>query len=148
MELVEECVVHVDAGESLSIGNSPIGMRTIVPVTGGWVRGARLNGTVVGPGADWAVVGTDGYVRLDVRIQLQTDDGALVYVEYPGLLELNEASLGALAGGSSDYDDHYFRTTPRFETGDDRYGWLNTSVFVGRGRLAAGVVEYEIYRVT
>ncbi|MGO9431725.1 DUF3237 domain-containing protein [Rhodoblastus sp.] len=48
---------------------------------------------------------------------------------------------------STDYGDQYFRTTPRFETGDPRYAWLNQSVFVAEGRIGPGKVEYKVYRV-
>jgi len=55
----------------------------------------------------------------------------------------------ALATGvGTTYEDQYFRTTPRFETGDPRYAWMNTSVFVARGRVREGMgVEYEVFRV-
>ena len=33
------------------------------------------------------------------------------------------------------WGDQYFRTAPRFETGDERYAWLNQTVFVARGRV-------------
>jgi hypothetical protein len=148
VELVLECVFHADLSAPLDTGHGPAGSRLVIPVTGGWVKGARLNGTVVGPGGDWALLGGDGFARLDVRGQVETDDGAVIYVSYGGLLELNEAAMGGLAGGSTAYDDHYFRITPRFETGDDRYRWLNTALFVGRGRLVPDAVEYEIHRLT
>jgi hypothetical protein len=34
------------------------------------------------------------------------------------------------------------------ETGAPAYAWVNTSLFVGRGRIAPGGVEYELFRVT
>ena len=148
MDLVHECTFHADLSDPLVAGNGPAGTRMVIPVAGGWVKGSRLNATVVGPCGDWALLGADGFARLDVRGQLRTDDGAVVYVSYAGLLELNEAVQAALAGGSTEYGQQYFRTTPRFETGDERYLWLNTAVFVGQGRLMPGAVEYEIYRVT
>ena len=59
-----------------------------------------------------------------------------MYVHYDGVLELNEATMAAFAGGNTDYGDHYFRTSPRFKTGNERYRWLNTVLFVGRGQAA------------
>jgi hypothetical protein len=42
----------------------------------------------------------------------------------------------------------HFRTTPRIETGDPRYEWLNQTIFVAEGRLQPGrVIEYKVYRV-
>ncbi len=148
MELIRECVFHADLGEPLDVGRGAGGARMVIPVVGGWVKGERLNGTVVGPGGDWAQMGDDGFARLDVRGQLRTDDGAAIYLSYAGILELNAATMAGLAGGSTEYDDHYFRTVPQFETGDERYRWLTTALFVGRGRLVPGAVEYEIHRVT
>jgi len=85
-----------------------------------------------------------------VRGQIETDDGAFIYVQYFGLLEMNDkvqAAMGAQSG--TDYEDQYFRTTPRFETGHERYAWLNRSVFVGEGRLYPGfAVEYRVHRLT
>ncbi len=41
------------------------------------------------------------------------------------------------------------RLSIRFETGAPRYAWLNTSLFVARGRLlGTGNIEYQVYRVT
>ena len=53
-----------------------------------------------------------------------------------------------MLGGETDFGDQYFRTTPRFETGDPRYAWLNQSTFVAEGRiLPERTVEYKVYRV-
>ena len=78
-----------------------------------------------------------------------SSNGALVYVQYFGLLELNAKVSEVMAsGGSTTYADQYFRTAPRVETGDERYAWLNHSLFIARGHLLEGPkVEYEVYRV-
>ncbi len=42
---------------------------------------------------------------------------------------------------------YYFRIAPRFETGSDKYGWLNRSLAVGIGcRLPTGPV-YDVYEI-
>lgn len=42
----------------------------------------------------------------------------------------------------------YFFTNPRLECSDERYAWVNTTMFVGEGRLVAGpAVEYRVYRL-
>jgi hypothetical protein len=150
MELIEECVLHAELpGPNLDVGAGPYGVRMVATVTGGWVKGDRINGTIVGAGADWLLIGPDGWGRLDVRAQIQTDDGAVIYAQYGGLLELNEAVMGAMAaGGATGFDDQYFRTTPRLETGDERYAWVNTTLFVGEGRLHESGVEYRVHRLT
>jgi hypothetical protein len=89
-------------------------------------------------------------VAEDHRLTIHTDDGAHIYVQYFGVIEYTEAALAANRGErSSGYAEHYFRTAPRLETGDERYAWVNRTVFVGEGRLHPGpVVEYRVHRLT
>jgi len=151
MELVHEMTLRcVVGGGVLTPGPGPFGVRVVASLSGGVVTGDRINGTMQGAGADWLLIGSDGYGRVDVRGQIVTDDGAVVYVQYLGLLEMNKAVGRASIDPTAEtaYGDQYFRTTPRFETGDERYAWLNTSVFVAEGRIATDGVEYEVFRVT
>lgn len=149
MELVNEMTMRLGIEpERVVVGRGPYGARVAASLSGGTVEGARINGTVAGAGADWALVRSDGFVRIDVRLQIVTDDGAGIYLQYLGLLEMNEAVNAAMTGGGETaFDDQYIRTTPIFETGDERYAWLNQSVFVARGRMTPGGVEYEVFRV-
>jgi len=133
---------------AIEIGAGPFGNRRCFEVLGGKVEGDQLSGKVLTGGGDWLLVGSDGFARLDMRAQMITDDGALIYTHYDGLLELNRKVADAVANRSStDYGDQYFRTAPRFETGDARYVWLNQSLFVAEGRLHPGAVEYRVHRV-
>jgi len=150
MELVHEFSFTVVLKDAVPIGDGPFGARRIREVLSGEVTGDRIRGTVGTGGADWLLVGPDGYGRLDVRLTLHTHDGAHIYVQYSGLIEYTEAARAANAGErSSAWDEHYFRTCPRLETGDPRYEWVNQTVFVAQGRLHPGpVVEYRVFRVT
>lgn len=125
------------------------GERMFLEVAEGQVTGSRLNGRLLGGGGDWIVLGSNGWGQVDVRGQIETDDGAFIYTYYTGLLELNDKVMTATtSGGGTDFGDQYFRTTPRFETGDERYKWLTTSLFVAEGRLKEGSgVEYRVHRV-
>ncbi len=150
MELVHEFTFTAVLNASVPIGPGPLGNRRIREVLGGEVTGERINGRVGTGGGDWVLVGPDGWGRLDVRLQIHTDDGADIYVQYFGVIEYTEAAHAANAGErSSDFGDHYFRTAPRLETGDPRYEWVNQTLFVGEGRLHPGpIVEYRVHRVT
>lgn len=149
MPVLEELFLfHADAAPALDVGPTPIGRRQVANVTGGFVRGPRLNGRVLPSGADWVLVGADGVGRLDVRALVETDAGARIYVQYFGVLELNSAVVGALSGGDETrFGDAYFMTSPRFETGHPDHAWLNTLVTVGQGRLLPGAVEYRVFAV-
>jgi len=150
MELVHEFDFTAALAEAVPVGQGPFGMRRIREVLSGEVKGERISGTVGTGGADWVLIGPDGWGRLDVRLTVRTDDGADIYVQYFGLIEYTEAARRANAGErSSDWDEHYFRTCPRLETGDERYAWVNQTMFVAQGRLHPGpVVEYRVFRVT
>ena len=147
MDLVHEFTFTGTLKPPLPIGPGPIGTRMYYEVTSGEIIGDRLRATLLG-GGEWALIGPDGFVRVDVRLQVKTHDGAHLYIQYSGLLEMNEAVGSALAsGGGTDYGDQYFFTNPRFETGDERYAWLNTTFFIGEGRILPGLgVEYRVWR--
>jgi hypothetical protein len=147
MNLVQECSFKAMLKPPVPIGAGPIGTRMYYDVIGGEVTGERLRGKVLG-GGEWALIGADGFLRIDVRVQVETHDGAYLYIQYVGLLGLNDAVQRALAtGGGTDYGDQYFFTNPRMETGDPRYAWVNTTFFVGEGRALPGLgVEYRVWR--
>lgn len=149
MELAYEFTFNARLAPKVEVGDGPFGDRRVREVLGGEVHGERINGRVGTGGADWVLVGPDGWGRLDVRLQILTDDGAAIYVRYLGLIEYNDAAHAANAGErSTEYDEHYFRTAPRLECGDERYAWVNRTLFLGEGRLHPGpVVEYRIHRV-
>jgi hypothetical protein len=138
----------VERGESYPVGAGPFGRRFVAAIGSGWVKGDRISGAVVGPGADWAVLGADGFFQIDVRAQIRTDDGAVLLLTYTGSLELNDRVQAALAGGETGFEDHYYRIHVRLESGDERYRWVNRTLFVGTGRLVRDGVVYDVLRVT
>lgn len=114
------------------IKDGPQGTRTIVAVSGGTFEGEKIKGTIAAaPGGDWVYVRPDGTLKLDVRLTLLTDDGAVILMSYNG--------FGTREAG--------IRSAPSFETGDERYAWLNSVQGVGIGTVGRGTVTYEVYRL-
>lgn len=149
-KLVHEYDLHADLTID-DVGAGPLGRRVIFNAVSGRLTGERLNGSIVGASGDWLLLGDDGFGRLDVRITVQTDDGARIYSHHNGLIQVTAAGWAVLEGAdtSTDYGDQYFFTSPQLETGDQRYTWVNQTVFLGEGRVVAGpAVEYRVYRVT
>jgi len=134
-----------------AVGKGPFGTRSIATVTGGEFSGDDGGkGTIIGAGADWLLSGDDGFGRLDVRANLKTSDGAVIYAQYHGYLELTPSIRAALAGekAENEFGEQYFFTNPRLETGDERWAWVNHTFFIGQGRLITGPrVEYQVFRV-
>jgi len=51
------------------------------------------------------------------------------------------------AGEPVDPSLYYMRTTPLFETGAERYRWLNGLICVATGARRAAAVELEVFEV-
>ena len=130
------------------IGATPLGWRGIYPVDGGHFEGARLRGIVLPGGADWVVRRADKVTMIDVRLCLQTHGGAAIAMSYTGLIRLSEkARLQQRDAKLVAYEETYIRTTPRFETGDDRYGWLNAVIAVANGNLNPRAPTYQVFAI-
>jgi Protein of unknown function (DUF3237) len=130
------------------LGDTPQGRRRIINITGGRFAGERLSGRVLPGGADWQVIRTDGVADLDARYTLETHDGALIYVRNRGYRHGSPEIIRRLASGESvDPSLYYMRTTPRFETGDQRYAWLNRIVCVATGARRSAAVELEVFEI-
>src|ERR1700745_3757116 len=113
------------------LGAVPDGTRVIAAIASGTFEGPRLRGKVLPGGADWTLLRTDGVLELDLRITLETDDGALIYMTSLGFRHGPPEVLAALARGESvDPSRYYFRTAPRFETGATQYGFLNRLIAI------------------
>jgi hypothetical protein len=109
-----------------TLGAVPAGTRVTFPIAGGTFEGDRIRGTVLGGGDDWTITRPDGVIELDLRVTLQTEDGALIHMTFEGIRD--DRAPGA----------PYFRTLPRFECADPRYGFLNRLLAVGRGEIRDG----------
>lgn len=148
MKLVPLMTYYANLAAALEVGPGMYGNRLIVEVDGGAFEGPRLKGSIRRAGcADWLTM-CDDYGHLDVRGTFETHDGAYIYVEYIGRVELTDAVKAALAGhGQTDFGQAYFMTMPRMQTGDPRYRWVNNLVCVAEGRILPGRVEYRVFEV-
>jgi hypothetical protein len=127
------------------LGTVPRGTRSIVPVTGGSFEGPQLRGKVLPGGADWLLVRSDGVLELDLRITLETDDHALIYMTFQGLRHGPPEVFAALGRGEAvDPASYYFRTLPRFETATEKYAFLNRIIAVGVGEPLPGGAVHRI----
>jgi hypothetical protein len=140
--------LHVEVGPPLEVGQLPGGMRRIVPILKGTFEGPGIKGRVVPGGADWQMIGADGFSALDTRYTLETDSGRLIYVQNAGIRHAApEVMQRLLRGESVDPSLVYFRTVPKFETAAPELQWLTRSVFIGTGERYPSEVVIRFYRV-
>src|SRR5213594_2786348 len=108
------------------LGAVPHGTRVIAPIMGGTFEGPRLRGKVLPGGGDWTLLRSDGVLELDLRLTLETDDGALIHMASFGLRHGPAEVIAAIGRGERvDPSTYYFRTTPRFETAHPKYSFVN-----------------------
>jgi hypothetical protein len=137
IQLVPLCTMTAELRRPFVLRGTPSGDRLVYEVASGVIEGERLRAKLCGQAAaDWFTIGPDGTGTLDVRVLVETDDGAHVFIQYLGRTDTTVT-------GAPIY------STPRFETGDDRYRWLNTVQAVGKGSLAENgtTLTYEICEV-
>jgi hypothetical protein len=136
-------------GEPLDLGDVSQGHRRIIPLTGGTFAGPELNGKLLpGVSADWQIVLRDGTTLGDIRYTLQTDDGALLYVQSRGVRHGSTEVLARLGRGDDvDASEYTFRTSTQIETASRDLEWLNKGVFISVGGRRLGGVTYETYLV-
>ena len=141
----------VDLNPRLNIGIGPLGQRILFGSAGGTFSGPKLRGEVLAGGGDWTLFRPDGAMTLDVRLTLQTHDGALIHMTYGGrwITPPEMKSEMADPGRRLDADpaSYYFRTNPLFETGSVPYWWINDIVCVGYGYFVKGGIAYRISEV-
>jgi hypothetical protein len=117
------------------VPSGPNGTRMIVPITGGTVTGPKINGTLEALGADWLTLREDGTAQLDVRALIRTSDGAMIHTSYKGIMSPDADGKPRII------------TAPLFETGDERYSWLNSIQAIAVGAPGKNGVTYDVYRL-
>jgi len=146
LEHVADLVVTV--APAIEIGATPAGLRRLIPITGGEVRGPKLRGRVLPFGADFQTMRADGVTELEARYAIETEDRGMIYIRNIGLRHgLPEAMEKLKRGEAVDPKLIYFRTSPRFETAAKNYLWLNRYVFVAEGARRPEHVELTVYQV-
>ncbi|MGI4879339.1 MAG: DUF3237 domain-containing protein [Janthinobacterium lividum] len=132
----------------IMVGETPSTFRRVGVVYGGRFEGERLSGEVLDGGSDWQSVRSDGSTILDVRLNLKTDDGALIALTYKGLRRGPPEVIARIEKGEEvDPATYYFRINPMFETASDRYAWLNGILAVGIGHRFADGPVYNLFEL-
>ena len=135
-------------GEVTSAGEIGHGVRRIIPIIGGEVKGETVNGKVLPFGADFQIIRPNELIELEAKYAFETDDGAVVYVENKGIRFGPVDLLQKLKRGEPvDPDLIYCRTVPKFETGAEKYRWLMENIFIASAARHAARVVIDVHQV-
>jgi hypothetical protein len=138
----------IRVGAPIIAGDLGYGIRRIVPILGGEVRGEGVKGTIFPAGADFQTIRPNGLTELEAKYAFEMDDGAIVYIENTGIRSGSKELLDRIAKGETvDPASIYFRSVPKFETGAENYRWLMENLFVGVGARYPDRVEIDVHRV-
>jgi len=151
IELTTRPLLHmdIDCQPPHELGQTSRGRRRVVVVSGGRFAGPRLQGTILPGGGDLALVRPDGVFEPDAQFLLRSDDDALIHLRYRGVWHAPAPVLERLMKrqGPVDPSEYYFRTAVFFETGADRYLWLNRLLAIGIGVPRVGGISYDVHEV-
>ena len=147
-ELRHVCDIDVSVGPIRDLGPTPHGRRRIIPILGGTVKGARLQGEVVPGGADWQYVRADGVLELEARYSIKASDGAEIAVTNRGMRRAPPEIMDRLSRGEAvDPALVYFRTAPVFEAPAGPHDWLNEASSSAPPRASRTSVQIRVFEV-
>ena len=127
MDLEHLATFTVKLDPILELGGTHWGRRRVINIVGGSFEGPRFSGVVLPGGADWQVV----------------ELFAFIHDSQPA-----EVMARLARGEPVDPSEYYFRLFCRFETGDERYLWLNRTLAVGKAGRLPDAVRYDAYTLT
>jgi hypothetical protein len=138
----------IKVGAPIVAGDLGHGVRRIIPILGGEVRGEGLKGTIFPVGADFQVIRPNGFTELEAKYAFEMNDGAIVYIQNIGIRFGPKELLDRIAKGEIvDPALIYFRSVPKFETGAEKYRWLTENLFIGVGARHPNRVEIDVHQV-
>ena len=143
------CDLAVTIAAPVEVGQTPAGLRRMIPITGGTVTGPLVKGKVLAGGADFQLILEGGtQAHLDARYVIELDDGSRVFVQNTALrVASQENSQRIMSGQPVNPDEVYFRCQPKLEATTPKWAWLSESQFIGTGRRAPDGVFLSFYRV-
>jgi len=148
-EIETEFLFTIDLDFEFSVlGETPYGIRRIANLKSGKFDGPKLNGTVLPGGGAWTLVRRDGVLDIEVRLLLETSDKHQIYMHWRALRDAPKDVTDRLRRGEPvDPGAYYFRATPYFETGSEKYGWMNRICAVASGSLATNARTLDVFQV-
>jgi len=139
MEMSSLGTMTITMGKSVFMANVPAGTRLVIDFAEVVIAGEKLKAKKAAgsPAGDWLILGPGDVATLDIRMLLETHDGAQILMHGLGRTDSAKFSTGAPC---------WF--TPLFETSDARYAWMNKIQGVARGTANGNVVTFELAALT
>jgi hypothetical protein len=139
---------HLQLNPPEIIGAVPDGIRANVYTASGTVTGEKVRGKLRPVGGDWVTIRPDGVAITDVRGTIATDDGALIYITYTGVMDLGENGYEDFLQGKLP-ETAQIRNAPRLQTAHPNYLWLNRWQYLSIAEInfATFTADFDVYAV-
>lgn len=141
--------VDVQVDRPIDIGTTTDGVRRVVPIRGGRVRGEGWHGTVLDAGADFQQYSSPTTAYLVASYVLEVDGGPRLLVENRALRHGSAEALERLMQGEAVAPEEiYFRCIPRITAPEEsELAWVNSRLFIGTGTRLPDRVQLEFFTV-
>lgn len=147
--LEEVFSIDIQVDKPLVVGqDAEHGRRQMILITSGKVTG-KITGEVLPFGVDSQVIRPDGFTELVARYAIKLDDGNTIYINNAGVRRISdpEAAKQAAQGKIVDPKFVYFATIPTFETYNEKYKWMEKSIFICYATRLPDKVLLKFYEV-
>ena len=142
------CELKVKLKAPYVVGETPHGIRRIIPIVGGTFEGPNIKGEILDGGADWQIVRKDGVAELEAHYQIKTDDGVIIYIKNTGLRVASPEVAARISRGEAvPASEYYFRAIPKFEAPAGKYEWMNNAIFICKGVRNPDNVAIQVWKV-
>ena len=131
----------IKVGTPIVAGDLGYGVRRVIAVLGGEVRGPGMKGTIFPVGADFQTIRPNGFTELEAKYAFEMDDGAVIYIENIGIRFGPKELLDRITKARPSIPRRSTSARIPVETDAENYRWLIESLFVGVGagiRIVSG----------
>jgi Protein of unknown function (DUF3237) len=140
--------MRIEVDHSIHLDQTPGGWRRFDVLKGGSFIGPRIRAKILAGGSDIVTRNQDRAPHPDVRLTMETNDGATILITYRGIRHNSEAVERRIAAGEAvPYHEFYLRNAPFFATASEKYDWMNRILSIGVGRREGPMVIYEVFEI-
>ncbi len=148
--LEEVFSIDIQVEKPLVVGqDAEHGRRQMILIKEGGKVSGKLKGEVLPFGVDSQIIRPDGFTELVARYAIKLEDGNTIYINNVGIRRISdpEAAKQAAQGKIVDPKYVYFATIPTFETYNEKYKWMERSIFLCYATRLPDKVLLKFYEV-
>lgn len=148
--LEEVFSIDIQVEKPLVVGqDAEHGRRQMILIKEGGKVSGKITGEVLPFGVDSQVIRPDGFTELVARYAIKLEDGNTIYINNAGVRRISDpdAAKQAAQGKIVDPKYVYFATVPTFETYNEKYKWMEKSIFICYATRLPDKVLLKFYEV-